>query len=118
MVNLSRTDLATEEDKKYQIDHWAKLFKATTWEEIRMRASKNNSIREASDTIFLLSAEANIRKRCLDREEYYRDIRTYNKMIAEKDNVIAEKDTVITEKTPIFRSSLLRIQSLKAEIEK
>ncbi|RKI81080.1 hypothetical protein D7V83_13360, partial [bacterium 0.1xD8-71] len=95
VVNLSRTDLATEEDKKYQIDHWAKLFKATTWEEIRMLASKNDSIREASDTIFLLSAEANIRKRCLDREEYYRDIRTYNKIIAEKDALIQELRTEI-----------------------
>ena len=60
-----------------------------------MRASKNNSIREASDTIFLLSAETNIRKRCLDREEYYRDIRTYNKIIAEKDALIQELRTEI-----------------------
>ena len=71
-----------------------------------MRASKNDSIREASDTIFLLSAETNIRKRCLDREEYYRDIRTYNKMIAEKDNVIAEKDNVITEKNTYIQELL------------
>ncbi len=60
-----------------------------------MRASKNDSIREASDTIFLLSAETNIRKRCLDREEYYRDIRTYNKIIAEKDALIQELRTEI-----------------------
>lgn len=60
-----------------------------------MLASKNDSIREASDTIFLLSAEANIRKRCLDREEYYRDIRTYNKIIAEKDALIQELRTEI-----------------------
>ncbi len=60
-----------------------------------MLASKNDSIREASDTIFLLSAETNIRKRCLDREEYYRDIRTYNKIIAEKDALIQELRTEI-----------------------
>ncbi len=60
-----------------------------------MLASKNDSIREASNTIFLLSAEANIRKRCLDREEYYRDIRTYNKIIAEKDALIQELRTEI-----------------------
>ena len=36
VVNLSRIDLATDEDKKYQIDYWARLFKATTWEEIHM----------------------------------------------------------------------------------
>lgn len=55
-----------------------------------MIASENDSISEASDTIFRLSAEADIRKRCLDREEYYRDIRTYQKIIAEKDSLIQE----------------------------
>ncbi len=34
MLNLNRIDLATEEDKSYQIDHWAFLFKSTTWEEM------------------------------------------------------------------------------------
>lgn len=101
VINLSRIDLATEEDKKYQIDYWAKLFKAATWEEIHMLASENSYISEASDTIYRLSAEANIRKRCLDREEYYRDIRTYQKIIAEKDSfiekTIAEKDSLIQE---------------------
>lgn len=129
VLNLSRIDLATEEDKKYQIDYWARLFKAATWEEIHMIASENDSISEASDTIFRLSAEADIRKRCLDREEYYRDIRTYQKIIAEKDllfektiaekdsffeKTIAEKDSFI-EKTIAEKDSL--IQELRHEIE-
>lgn len=129
VLTLSRIDLATEEDKKYQIDHWARLFKAATWEEIHMIASENDSISEASDTIFRLSAEADIRKRCLDREEYYRDIRTYQKIIAEKDllfektiaekdsffeKTIAEKDSFI-EKTIAEKDSL--IQELRHEIE-
>ncbi len=63
-----------------------------------MLASKNDSIREASNTIFLLSAEANIRKRCLDREEYYRDIRTYNKMIAEKTMLLLKKILLLRKK--------------------
>lgn len=95
VVNLSRIDLATDEDKKYQIDYWAKLFKATTWEEIHMLASENNYIAEASDTIFRLSAEEDIRKRCLDRDEYYREIRTYKKIITEKESFIAEQNVLI-----------------------
>lgn len=31
VLSLNRTELATAEDKKYGIDYWAKLFKATTW---------------------------------------------------------------------------------------
>ena len=41
VVNLSRIELATEEDRKYHIHKWAMLFKATTWEEIKMIAEKN-----------------------------------------------------------------------------
>ena len=31
VVSLSQIDIATEEDRRYQIDKWARLFKATTW---------------------------------------------------------------------------------------
>lgn len=41
MLDLSRIDLATEEDKQYQLDHWAALFKAKTWEELQMPAQKH-----------------------------------------------------------------------------
>ena len=30
VLSLNQTELATEDDKKYGIDYWAKLFKATT----------------------------------------------------------------------------------------
>lgn len=72
VVNLSRIDLASDEDKQYHIHEWAALFKAVTWEEMKMLASKNEYLREASETIFRLSAEEMVRKRCRDREEYNR----------------------------------------------
>lgn len=31
VVDLTRIDLATEEDLRYETDKWARLFKATTW---------------------------------------------------------------------------------------
>ena len=111
VVNLSRIDLATDEDKKYQIDYWAKLFKATTWEDIHMLASENDYINEASKTMLRLSAEEDIRKRCQDREEYYREIRTYKRIIAEKDSFITEQNSLITEKD----SLIIEKESLIAE---
>jgi len=33
--------LATKEGKKWHIDEWARLFKATTWEELKMIAEKD-----------------------------------------------------------------------------
>ncbi len=60
-----------------------------------MLASKNDYINEASNTMLWLSAEEDIRKRCQDREDYYREIRTYKRIIAEKDSLIAKKDSLI-----------------------
>ena len=98
VVDLSRIDLATDEDKRYHIDYWAKLFKATTWEEIKMLAEKDQYIDEASKTIFQLSADEQIRKRCLDREEYYLDMQAYEREVANSKKAIAEKEKVIAEK--------------------
>ena len=60
-----------------------------------MLAAKNDHIKEAAETIFQLSADEQIRERCLAREEYYREIRTYKKIIAEKDSALLEKDSII-----------------------
>ena len=91
VVDLSRIDLATEEDRKYHIHEWALLFKSTTWEEIKMLASKDEYLQEASETMFRMSADDLVRKRCRDREEYYQDLRNYERKI-EQDRLEHEQD--------------------------
>ena len=53
VVDLSRIDLATDEDKSYHIDYWAKLFKATTWEEINEKviAEKDSALLQKDNEI-------------------------------------------------------------------
>lgn len=72
VVDLTKIDMATEEDRAYHIDYWASLFKAATWEEIKMLAQKDDYIKEASDTIYQLTQEEKIRLQCEAREDYYR----------------------------------------------
>lgn len=55
VIDLSKIELATEEDKRYEIDHWARLFKAKTWEEIKMLAKKYE--KNERDNIFLAKSE-------------------------------------------------------------
>ena len=102
VVDLTQIDLATAEDRAFQIDYWAALFKSKTWEDIKMLAEKNEYLDEASKTMFQLSADEQIKKRCLDREEYYQDLRAYEKAIAKKDVIIAEKDNALSEKDSII----------------
>lgn len=56
-----------------------------------MIASKDDDLKEAAQTIFRMSADEEIRKRCRDREEYYQDLRSYERVIAEKEEKI-ERD--------------------------
>ncbi|MDE5716472.1 MAG: Rpn family recombination-promoting nuclease/putative transposase [Lachnospiraceae bacterium] len=97
VVDLSRIDLATDEDKKYHIHEWAMLFKATSWEEIKMLASKDEYLNEASETIFRMSADELLRKRCRDREEYYQDLRSYERKIEQDRLALAERDAQILQ---------------------
>ena len=70
VLELKQIELATEEDKEWNLDFWAKLFKASTWEELRMIAKDNEYFTEASNTLCDLYADFNVRERCRDREDY------------------------------------------------
>ena len=43
VLDLSQIELATDEDKAYKMDYWAKLFKAKTWEYKSLEVIKNVS---------------------------------------------------------------------------
>ncbi len=111
VVDLSRIDLATEDDRAYHIDSWARLFKATIWEEIRMSASIDEALQEAADTLYALNADEAVRKRCRDRLEYYQDLKNYERKI-ERDRLEHEQQIkqIVAEKDS-------QIQQLRAEIE-
>ncbi|MBQ8804476.1 MAG: Rpn family recombination-promoting nuclease/putative transposase, partial [Tyzzerella sp.] len=64
VVDLSKIELATEEDKAFQIDYWARLFKAKTWEEIKMLAEKNEYLQEAAQSVYVANADELVRQKC------------------------------------------------------
>ena len=80
--------MATTEDKACGLDHWASLFKASTWEELKMLSKQDDFINEASATIYQLSQEETIRLQCQAREDYYRRQRSIQSMLKEQDEKI------------------------------
>ena len=73
MVDLTQIELATEEDKTYQIDYWARLFKAKTWEDLKMLASEYRDFEDITDTMQQALEDKKIRLQCEARERYERD---------------------------------------------
>ena len=111
MVNLNQIELATKEDKEYQIDYWARIFKAKTWEEIKMLAKNNEYLQEAAESLYVSNADEIVRQQCRAREDAERLQRTLErdnkllkdektkltKQLDEKDKQLDEKDKRIAE---------------------
>ncbi len=124
VLDLTQIDLATEEDRAYRIDRWAALFKATTWEELKMLAKNNQYIEDAVTTVRQLTQEEKIRQQCEAREDYYRRTAGREKLlkktaserdelkeqISQKDAEIAKKDADIAKKD----AEIERLRSLLA----
>ena len=72
VVHLNKTNLATDEDKVYGIDRWARLFKARTWEEIKMLAQNNEYLEETAESLYIANADEIVRQQCLAREDVER----------------------------------------------
>ncbi len=73
VLELRQDQIATEEDRQYGIDQWARLFKSTTWEEIHMTGIwENEFLSEAAAAMYEMNADDIIRQQCRAREEYIR----------------------------------------------
>ena len=74
MLNLNQLENATENERVSELYHWACLFRAKTWEDIRMIAENNNAIREAASHLKVLSEKEKIQQQAESRERYFMDM--------------------------------------------
>lgn len=88
VLDLTKIDIATDEDKAYRIDYWARLFKARTWEDLKMIAEKAENLCEASESLFIFNADDITRQKCRARQE---------KMEHKIDTLTAENASLIQE---------------------
>ncbi len=75
VLDLTRTDLATDEDKAYNLDKWARLFKATTWEELKFLSKNNRFMEEVTKSMHIMTEDEILREKMIEREEFYADMR-------------------------------------------
>ena len=131
VLDLSHIELATEEDKSWSLDFWAKLFKTRTWEEMKMIAKDNEYFTEASNTLCDLYADFNVRERCRDREDYEFEqkylhdtiaqqsdkIIQQESMLAQKDDMLAQKDGMLAQKDDILAQQAVELEEMKKKIQ-
>lgn len=117
VIELNHTNLATDDDIKYGIDTWAKLFKATTWEEIKMITKNNPSMNSTAESIYLSNSDENIRELCRRREDAIAHENYQKKLIQELTDQVSsltgEKNS-LTEENARLRK-LLEDNNIKSE---
>ena len=91
------TELATEDDRAYKIDYWAAIFKAETWEEIRMLAKENEYLQEAANSLYVANADEIVRQQCIAREDAERRERTLERLVMQKQAKLEEQEKLIEE---------------------
>lgn len=90
VVDLTHIELATAEDKVWKIDYWARLFTATTWEEVKMITENDIHLKDAAEKMYELSADEMIQQRCRARNDYMKQVNTHNRTLRELEEVQKE----------------------------
>ena len=99
VLQLNKEEHATEEDKLYQIDYWARLFKATTWEELKMLAQEQEFLQSTVETIYRVSADDYTREEIRAREDELRVQRTIENELKQNKEKIAEQRKQLLEQS-------------------
>lgn len=73
MLILTQIENVTDEERSSNLYKWAMLFKAATWEELRMLSKDDSSISKFTFTLHEMSEDEKIRQQCMARERYEHD---------------------------------------------
>ena len=103
MIELNSINLATEEDRNYEIDKWTSLFKATTWEDIRMVIYDNPTLQSAAETLYQINMNEQFREAC---DRFIRAEAEHNALLRINAELTKENATLLAE-----------ISELKARLE-
>jgi len=115
VLYLDQAELATENDYKNDLVHWAKLFRATTWEDIKTLVNGNPVLEEVANRMYSENTipeertlmEAHERFLAQKRGAYNAGVKEGMKRSAE---IIEEKNALIVEKDQ-------RIAELEAKLK-
>lgn len=124
VLDLTQIDMASDEDKTYGIDTWAAVFKAKTWEELRMAVQSNEYMKDAAETLYELNSDETIRQQCEARrraeieEKHMQD--KLKKLEEDKENLTREKNELTKEKTELhikLKNEISETEKWKAKYE-
>lgn len=116
VLELNKEEYATAEDKEYHIDYWAKLFKATTWEDLKMLATEQEALQSTVETIYRVSADEDTLLEIRAREDELRRQRTIENEMKRRAKIIEEQQTTISDQQVTLEENAATIATQNATI--
>lgn len=98
VLSLKQIEHATNEDKEWDLDTWARFFAARTWRDIKMIAKNNEILTSASKTLYEYNSDWLVREQCRAREDYENHERNMQQLLDDARQALAEKEQIIAEK--------------------
>ncbi len=108
VLELNKEEYATEEDKVHGIDYWAKLFKSTTWEELKTLANEHSGLQSTVETIYRINADDYARAEMEAREDYLRQQRTIQNEIERLTTALANTENKLVVQHKKFIDKIQR----------
>ena len=116
MVDLTHIELATEEDKAWRIDYWARLFTAKTWEDVKMITENDIHMEAAAKEMYVLSADELIQQRCRARDDFRKMENSRNRIMKELTEALENKDRALETQKQEIETQKQEIELLKQQL--
>lgn len=121
VVQLNNTKYATEEDKAYGIDYWARIFKAKTWEELKMLADNNEYMEETVEALYIANANEIVRQQCRAREDAEKRERTLlrdNRKLKDENEELKDKNEELKDENAMLKEDMAYWKQRVKELER
>lgn len=119
VLSLKNIENASASDREGEnsVYYWGKLFKAKSWEELKMLAKDNDRMESFVGTIKKLTADEEVAEACERRRRYLNDIATYEDEIKSMESEIAEKSQELENKNQELENKNRELENKDRELD-
>ncbi len=112
VLYLNQTEIATQEDIDNDLVYWAKIFKATNWDELKELCSKNDMFKEVAQVMYKSNVQSQEKTYMEAHEKYLLDKLSFEHCIQVRD----EKISSLTEEVSSLSTEVSSLSNENAKL--
>ena len=116
VLSLKQIELATDEDREWGLDLWAKFFAAKTWRDLKMIAENNEILTSASKSLYEYNANWLVREQCRAREDFENRERNMQQMLVQANQSLTQKVQELTNAEQELAAAEQELAVVKQEL--